>query len=175
MQLTGFLNNMQIWLKRRCLQLKAQLILFFMATILSNSALANPTCTVAATGANAIYDPLGAINTFGVGNILVDCLYVGLGSASPAYQIQLSAGASNTYNNRTMRYLANSLVYNLYTNASHSLVWGNGTGGTSVVADSYTMSAGTVARNYPVYMRIPGAQAINAGTYSDSITITVIY
>ena len=66
-------------------------------------------------------------------------------------------------------------LYNLYTNASNSLVWGNGTGGTSVVGDSYTMTAGTVIKNYSVYMRIPRSQSINGGSYSDSIAVTVTY
>ncbi len=159
--------------KRGAKCIKPMLLLLILTAV--NGANANPICSVAATAASAVYDPFNSSNTFGVGNVIVDCLYVGLGSAVPAYQIQLSAGASNTYNNRTMRFLGNSLVYNLYTNSTHSLVWGNGTGGTSVVSDSYAMSAGTVARNYPVYMRIPGAQAMNAGAYDDTITVTVVY
>ena len=141
----------------------------------SNLALANPICTITATGPSVIYDPLSGVDGSAVGNIQTICVYVGLGSATPAYQIQLSAGSSNSYINRTMRFLSNSLTYNLYTNASNSLVWGNGTGGTSVVGDSYTMTAGTVIKNYSVYMRIPRSQSINAGSYSDSIAVTVTY
>lgn len=141
----------------------------------SRLSLANPICAITAAGPSAIYDPLGGVDASAVGNIQTSCVYVGLGSATPAYQIQLSSGVSNSYVNRTMRFLSNSLNYNLYTNASYSLVWGNGTGGTSVVGDSYTMTAGTVIKNYSVYMRIPRAQSVNAGSYADSITVTVTY
>ena len=152
-----------------------QTILCISALGSNSTAFANPTCTAAVTAASAVYDPFNRGNTFGVGNIQLDCVYVGLGSATAAYQILLSQGISNNYINRTMSYLGNRLIYNLYTNASHSIVWGNGTGGTSTVGDSYFMSAGTVIKNYPVYLRIPGAQAVNAGPYGDSITVTVNY
>lgn len=141
----------------------------------SSISIANPTCTVMTTGLSATYDSLSGGDATSVGNIQTSCVYVGLGSATPAYQIQLSTGQSNTYNNRTMRFLGNNLLYNLYTNPSYSLVWGNGTGGTSVVGDSYSMTAGTVVKNYSVYMRIPRAQSANAGSYNDSITVTVMY
>lgn len=140
-----------------------------------NIAKANPICLTSAAGPSAIYDPLGASNIFGVGNVQITCTYVGLGSAIPAYQIQLSTGISNSFVNRSMRLLGNNLLYNLYTNPSYSLVWGDGTGGTSVVSDSYTMSAGVIIKNYPVYMRIPSSQLVNAGMYYDNITVNVLY
>lgn len=157
----------------------SQKLLCYLLSLLvcsySNLSFANPICTITATGPSAIYDPLGGVDAVAAGNIQTNCIYVGLGSTTLAYQIALSPGVSNTYNNRTMRFLSNSLTYNFYTNASYSLVWGNGTGGTSVVVDSYTMTAGTVIKNYSVYMRIPRAQSINAGSYTDSITVTVTY
>ena len=150
-------------------------VLLVMGFFVANTAHANPICTVIAIGPNAIYDPLGASHVDAVGNIEVRCTYVGLGVATPAYQIQLSAGSSNSYNNRTMRFLGNVLIYNLFVNASRSLVWGDGTGGTSRVSDSFSMGVGTTSRNYPIYMRVAAAQMVNAGTYADAITVTVNY
>lgn len=148
--------------------------LFFLLAMMQ-TAHANPTCLTVATGPIAIYDPLGASNIYGVGNVQVTCIYVGLGSPALAYQIQLSAGLSNSYNNRTMRFLSNQLTYNLYTTPSYSLVWGDNTSGTATVSDSYAISVGTVIKNYPVYMRLAGSQLIPAGVYTDAITVTVIY
>ncbi|MBC7698388.1 MAG: spore coat protein U domain-containing protein [Bacteroidia bacterium] len=147
----------------------------FLILLISQTAHANPSCLTTATGPIAIYDPLGAANIYGVGNVKVTCIYVGLGSPAVAYQIQLSTGVSNSFNNRTMRFLANQLVYNLYINPSYSLVWGDNTSGTATVNDGYSISAGTIIKNYPVYMRIPSSQLVNAGSYADTITVTVVY
>lgn len=159
------------------MQLNNKLILLagFIALFVCNVVKANPTCTTSATGPSAIYDPLGVSNIFGVGSVQVTCTFVGIGSATTAYQIKLSTGVSNSFVNRNMRLMGINLLYNLYTNPSYSLVWGDGTGSTSVVSDSYTMSAGAIMKNYPVYMRIPGSQLVNAGSYADTITVNIFY
>ena len=175
MQLTVFLKRYVKKTSGNFSKKITQIMIIGMGLLTSCVALGNPICGVVAVGPSAIYDSLGANPADGVGNVEVSCTYVGLGSATPAYQIQLSTGNSNNYDNRAMRLLGKSLIYNLYTNSSHSLVWGNGTGGTSVVTAAYSMTAGTEARNYPVYMRIPGAQLVNAGSYIDSITVTITY
>jgi spore coat protein U-like protein len=69
---------------------------------------------------------------------------------------------------------ANKLSYNLYTDTNHNYVWGDGTGGTSTDSDSYYLSILT-ARNYPVYGLIPSGQNAAAGSYADTIIVTVSY
>lgn len=135
----------------------------FLILLISQTAHANPSCLTTTTGPIAIYYTLGAANICGVGNAKVTCIYAGLGSPAVAYQIQLSAGVRNSFNNRTMRFLANQLVYNLYIYLTYSLVWGDNTSCTATVNEGYSISAGTIIKNNPVHMRIPGSQLVNAG------------
>lgn len=108
------------------------------------------------------YDPLNPAALDGVGNINVSC------DASTSFTISLSAG-SGTYTSRKMMSGTEPMAYNLYTDASRLLIWGDGTGSTSTV--STTAASG----DYTVYGRIPDRQNIPAGTYTDSITVTVTY
>jgi spore coat protein U-like protein len=54
-------------------------------------------------------------------------------------------------------------------------IWGNGTGSTVSVSDSYTVGLVAVTRNYAVYGRLLPLQNVSAGLYSDTLTVTVDY
>jgi spore coat protein U-like protein len=92
-----------------------------------------------------------------------------------SYSISLSAGNSGNSAARELRQSANILNYNLYSDPLRSSVWGSGG---SSVSDSFLLSILGIGvdRLYPIYGRIPAGQ-INApaGSYSDSITVTVAY
>jgi spore coat protein U-like protein len=68
-----------------------------------------------------------------------------------------------------MRSGANVLNYNLFTDPTHLSMWGDGSGGTAIVAGSGTGSV----TNVPVYGRVPGSQSVPSGSYADDIVITV--
>jgi spore coat protein U-like protein len=69
-----------------------------------------------------------------------------------------------------------SLFYQLYTNAGHSTVWGDGTGGTQAIKDGYLLSVGVdVIKTYPVYGRITALQNVTNGAYTDTVTILLTY
>lgn len=73
---------------------------------------------------------------------------------------------------RDMRWTAGTdrLTYNLFSDASRSQVWGDGTAAAPVVVLG-------VNRNEPrqliVYGRIPAGQDVSIGNYTDAITVTV--
>ncbi|HSH97777.1 MAG: spore coat U domain-containing protein [Methylophilaceae bacterium] len=153
----------------RCLVLLAGLAFF-------SDAQADATCLATSIGPIIIYDPVDSAPRPGLGSISVTCTNIGLGTVGVAYQIQLSQGISNNYLARNMRFLVtNSLVYNLYTDPAYSIIWGNGSSGTAMVSDSYSMGTGVVLKSYPVYVQIPARQAVVAGIYLDSITATITY
>jgi spore coat protein U-like protein len=62
------------------------------------------------------------------------------------------------------------LAYNFYVDAGGATVWGDGTGGTATRSDR-------VFKNKPwtvtLYGRIPAGQDVSAGSYSDTLTITI--
>lgn len=133
-------------------------------------------CTIAANSFNfGTYDPLSSINTDSTGAVSVTCSALVV-NAFVNYDVQLATGASGSYATRTMVNGANHLGYNLYTDVSRSLIWGNGSGGTSIVNDGYLIALlAPVTRNYTVYGRIPAEQVIPPGMYTDSIVATVVF
>jgi spore coat protein U-like protein len=131
------------------------------------------TCTVSASGVNfGSYNPVAIADNDSSGTIRVQCsLVVALGGN---YTIQLSKGTSTTYAQRTMANGASTLLYNLYTNNARNQIWGDGTGGSLSVTNSFSALLG-VDQTTTVYGRIMAGQNAVAGTYSDTILVTVIF
>jgi spore coat protein U-like protein len=114
------------------------------------------------------YDVFSALpNTSGVGSLSISCSGDGEHEHSN-FDVTLSTGQSNSYAYRIMKNGPNSLNYNLYTNAARTVVWGNGTGSSSVMSASRN---GTTLLS--VFGLIPDGQDVAFGTYTDSITATV--
>jgi len=84
------------------------------------------------------------------------------------YEIALSAG-SGTFAARTLTSGPDVLGYNLYLDATHLTVWGDGSPGTSTIAGLGTSGS------YTVYGRIPAHQDARVGTYADTITVTITF
>lgn len=129
--------------------------------------LAQALCNVSATGvAFGGYDPFSGSPTDAAGTITVGCLPL------EAYSLSLSAG-SGSFATRTLLDGANTLNYNLYTDASRSTVWGDGSGGTATVDDSIDLLG--LSNDHTVYGRIPAGQNPYVGSYADTITVTVTF
>jgi outer membrane usher protein FimD/PapC len=68
--------------------------------------------------------------------------------------------------------LDNSVAaYDLYRDAARTTIWGDGTGSTA----TYTQLSvpNNTAQNLTIYGRISAAQDVRAGTYTDSVTVTI--
>lgn len=130
-------------------------------------------CSVSAVSlAFGNYNPLRGGHSDTTGNIAVTCS--GRSGAKVAYSIALNAGGSGTFAQRRMRFGSTAVLnYNIYTGATRSVVWGDGSAGTLVVSDSFRFHAPKVHRNYPVYGRIFGGQNPRVGFYADSIVVTL--
>lgn len=107
------------------------------------------------------------------GNVAVTCSALVIYTAS--YVISMAKGNSATYTPRFMSLVSNQLTYNLFTTGAFTSIWGDGTGGTVTVSDSYTSIGLSTTRNYTVFGRIPASQFVNTGTYTDSVLVTVTY
>jgi len=92
-----------------------------------------------------------------------------------AAKITLGQGAggheSSTATNpvRQMKNGAGKLRYNLFTDNGHSAVWGD----TADTGKAITGTGASITTN--VYARITKNQAVIAGTYNDSIAVTLTY
>ena len=131
-------------------------------------------CTVAAgPAAFGSYNPVSATPLDTTGQITVTC--TATVSIAVSYTISVSAGGSGSATARRLAGTSSNLPYNLFTDSSRSTVWGDGSGGTGTVSDSYALALLLVVRNYPIYGRIPAGAAVQSGVYTDTLVVTVNY
>jgi spore coat protein U-like protein len=96
------------------------------------------------------------------------------------YTVALNAGstAGGSLAQRLMGSGANTLQYNLYTSAALTTVFGDGTGGTSMVPGTGNGMAVASAQTVTVYGSLLDSafnQNAAPGAYTDQITVTVTY
>lgn len=119
-------------------------------------------CTVSSTGvAFGGYNPFDSLPTDSTAVVTIDC--------ESAYSISLSEGQAATFNPRTMSSANDSLQYNLYTAADHSVIWGDGSSGTQRVSGPGDLQP----VEHVVYGRCFAQQNARVGSYSDTITVTL--
>jgi spore coat protein U-like protein len=87
--------------------------------------------------------------------------------------IQLSSGSSGSYFPRRMSQGPFRLSYNLYRDGARTLVWGDGSAGTTQLGP-FTPASG-IDTDVTVYGRIPANQNVHAGPFSDTIVVTVVF
>lgn len=88
--------------------------------------------------------------------------------------IDLSAGSSGSYSTRQLQGPSgNTLGYNLYQDATRLLIWGDGSLGTTRYGPVIPVNAVDVTLT--IYGRIPAGQAASAGSYSDTLVITMTF
>jgi len=134
-------------------------------------------CTATAVTLDfGIYVPTAAAPTDGVGSVRVRCSLGGTGVLPllTSYDIGLSAGHSGSTAVRQMRSSGNRLDYNLYLDPARSRVWGEAGTADEATVPYGTSLFGTWVQT-DIYGRITARQNVPAGSYSDTITITVSY
>jgi len=90
------------------------------------------------------------------------------------YTLTISAGNGGSPLTRQMTgsHGGPNMNYNLYTTSGRTVVWGNGTLGTSV-ASSIT---GCNTRNHTIYGKIPlGQKTLKPGSFGDALVVTVTF
>jgi spore coat protein U-like protein len=160
------------WLARRGSAFACAAAGLFMA----ESGHAAVTCAATATGvAFGNYSPLQTTASTSTGTVVVNCSATGA-AGTVTLLFDLSAGMSGSYSPRKMFSGTHSLSYNLYLNTAHTQIWGNGTGGTSTISTTLTVTPRRGAQaSQTVYGMIPSGQDVAAGSYSDTIVVTVLY
>jgi spore coat protein U-like protein len=136
---------------------------------MSVTATVTANCTVSTTAlAFGSVDAISGANVDSTGALSITCTNGTAWSASAG----VGAGSGASYTNRRMTSGANLLNYNIYTTAARTTVWGNGTGGTGVIAGT----GSGVALAVTVYGRVPlGQTSVRAGAYADTVAVTVTY
>jgi spore coat protein U-like protein len=87
-------------------------------------------------------------------------------------RIEISRGLSGSYD-RAMISVGDRLSYNLYLDATHRTVWGDGSSGTDYYFDRNPPDRRSVSVN--VYGRIPEGQDVGTGQYFDVLVVRVLF
>lgn len=134
-------------------------------------------CGVTTTNvAFGTYNPLAFGNTDSTGSVRVSC--GGVAGLLIPFNIAISTGGGGSYAGRRMSKGAHYLSYNLYTDASYTTIWGDGS------AASQLINAGVLldvlglspAQTFWIYGRLPGRQLTAVpGVYADTINVTLTY
>jgi len=116
------------------------------------------------------YDVNAGAATTGTSTINVNC------TKGDAYTIALSYGGTGTVANRIMVSGGNNLNYNLYTDSGWTKVWNSTcTVGNNCDGGTGAGPGGGNQQTYTVYGQIPAGQNVPAGSYTDTITLTVTF
>lgn len=88
--------------------------------------------------------------------------------------VSISSGNSGSFNPRQMAYAGAGLPlsYYLFLDPSRTTIWGDGTGGTGTISGAMFR---TSPLNAVIYGRAPARQNLKAGSYSDSLVVTVTW
>jgi spore coat protein U-like protein len=68
-------------------------------------------------------------------------------------------------------YGVEALTYNLYLDAARTIVWGDGSGGSQMYLSNNPPKSADV--QLTVYGKIDSFQDVSAGSYADTVTVTV--
>ena len=126
-------------------------------------------CDVQATNhAFGAYSPSSSTALDATSTLSVYC------TVGTPYALALNIGTGGgTFTGRKMVSGGNELVYNLYTSAARTTVWGDGSGATGTV--SGTGTGLLTASTHTVYGRIGVNQDANPGSYSSTVTVTLTF
>lgn len=119
-------------------------------------------CAVTTVAVNfGEYDCFSSAPLDGIGQIKV--------STPPraGYAVKLETGkGSGDIRVRKMSSQEDSIFYNLYIDPARIFIWGDGTCGTR-------FPSGSGQQTFTVYGRVPPRQNVGAGTYEDTVTVTI--
>ena len=135
------------------------------------AAIAAPSCTINNLTSVSFgrYDSLAAAPLDSLGTIVVHCT-----GASASVTYSLTAGSSGAFIPRTLTGPAtHKLDFNLYLDSAHTVVWGDGTSGTSLYGPiSVAQDTDNTAF---IYGRMPPGQAVPAGVYVETLTLLITF
>jgi spore coat protein U-like protein len=125
-------------------------------------------CSVAATDLN-----FGVYSAQAGGDTMTNTTVIATCTPGTTYNIALGpGGAGNIYAGRQMSSGPNKLNYQLYRDAGRTNIWGNTIGTDTVVGGGGT---GGLPVPHTVYGTLARNQVVPAGSYQDTIVVTITY
>lgn len=163
--ISSVVSNRRCWVKATRL--------FIAVVVLLNAGSALALCNISNVTDVTFgqYDVFLATPVDATGSVEITCDQ----TPSPTVTVSISASPnSGGFNPRMMKALGLTeyLNYNLYSDKQMTSIWGDGTGGSSVVTTR-------VPRNKPsnltIYGRVSALQDVSVGPYSETLTITITW
>ncbi|MHC1697412.1 MAG: spore coat U domain-containing protein [Geobacteraceae bacterium] len=145
----------------------------FFSVLFISAASFGFTCRISTTPVNfGNYDVFSPFVLDSTGTVNVSCN--NLDKWPLSIKVTLSVGNSGRFNPREMKATSGQdrLKYYLFSDPSMTVVWGDGTGGSSYVPATVTRNS---TFNALIYGRVPPGQNVSVGEYSDVLTATVIW
>jgi spore coat protein U-like protein len=139
-------------------------LLWLLASAPANAA---AVCTLSSAG--VAFGTFSGSQVTASGTIDMNCT----GSGTSSFNLKLSTGAAGTYSPRHMTSGANNLNYNVYTDAAHTIIWGDGTGGTSIYNPGSNTLKPPQTFSIPIYGLLPAQASPASGSYTDTLTVTI--
>ncbi len=122
-------------------------------------------CSVSATDLGfGVYDPASAVDKTGVSTITVTC------TLGTIYNLGLDNGTNASGSTRRMGNGATRLTYQIYKDVGATTILGSVAGALGIAGIGTGVGIPSV-----IFGVIPKTQNVNAGAYSDQITVTVDY
>jgi spore coat protein U-like protein len=84
--------------------------------------------------------------------------------------ISISRGQAGSYVPRKLKKGTESLNYNLFLDAARTTIWGDGSGASETYFNRNPPNSYVVV---PIYARVTAEQDVSAGTYADTVTVTI--
>jgi spore coat protein U-like protein len=145
----------------------ARVALIVVCLLFAATAAEADQCTVSTTSVNfGSYNVYDTAHKDSTGTITLRCN----GGASNV-KVEIGLGGSSSAAYRFMNKSLELLFYNLYQNAARTIIWGDDSGSDYHVGNPPNNRDVTLT----VYGRITAGQDVSAGSYSDSVTVTVQY
>lgn len=157
---------------------RSSALLALVAALAAPPVFATVSCSVSATAlAFGTYSELSGSPLTSNSAITVTCTLLSGSAITVTATTSLNTGSSGSFVTRTMLAGAQTLNYNIYTTGSFTVIWGDGSGGTSqyVFSLPLTPSSPTNQGTHNARGRIPVAQSVAPGSYTDTMTVTVNY
>jgi spore coat protein U-like protein len=119
-----------------------------------------------------VYADSAASATDATTSVVITCTRDNGPTPTATLQIGPSAG-SGLVTTRSLRSGGNILNYNLYRDSGRTQVWGQTSGVDTSSVNFFINNNSSGSATMVVYGRIPALQNVPAGTYSDSVQITI--
>jgi spore coat protein U-like protein len=165
-------------------QITASAVALCVTHLFASNALAAAACTMNVT--NILFSPYNPLLSARVinetGSVEVLCKIVSPPIVSVSYNVDISAGFSNSFVARTMRQGGDTLAYNIFKDSGASQVWGDFTGGSRMsgnfvgfpalnveLSNFHRMYSAIAARQMNKAISTPGL------SYQDQLLVTLSF